>query len=179
MYTEILTKNLSLWKHSSIRLCFYVDIFIFTLHVDIFIFSYVHWYFDISICTNQPERLKPNTTSHHPAPPSTPQYSLHHKFLVTHPDFTQIYLRLTFWIFFFQNSNWFLQCQRFVKTKCYFLRMSSVGVMNIFLAILVVLESRSFRRNYIDFHSSTFPIDTCIINSFPCIWGVWCIHKNN
>ena len=45
--------------------------------------------------------------------------------------------------FYFQNSNWSLQCQHFFTTFA----MSSVGIMNIFLTILVVFESRRFAKN--------------------------------
>ena len=45
--------------------------------------------------------------------------------------------------FYFQNSNWSLWCQHFSTT----FPMSSVGIMNIFLTILVVFEYRRFRKN--------------------------------
>ena len=38
--------------------------------------------------------------------------------------------------------------------------MSSVGMMNISLTIIVVFKSRMFRKKYIDFSNNTFPIDT-------------------
>ena len=63
--------------------------------------------------------------------------------LVTFP---KIYLALVFWIFF-QHSNWFLQHKHFFTTRCYFLCMSSVRIMNISLAVLVVFESRWYREN--------------------------------
>ena len=49
--------------------------------------------------------------------------------LVTFP---KIYLELIF-LTFFQNSNCFLQCQHFFTTRCYFLCMSSVEIINIYL----------------------------------------------
>ena len=98
----------------------YVFKLIFSYVLCTLIFSYFHIYIDIFIVSYALINLRGwNPTPHHPAPPSTPQYSLHYKFSVTHPDFTQIYLRIIFGIFFFQNSNWFLQCQRFVKTKLF------------------------------------------------------------
>ena len=42
--------------------------------------------------------------------------------------------------------------------------MSSVGIINIFLAILVVFEYRGFRKNFIHFSANTFPISTVVIS---------------
>ena len=64
--------------------------------------------------------------------------------------------------FYFQNSNWSLQCQHFFTTFA----MSSVGIMNIFLTILVVLSPEGLQKTYIDFSNNTFPIDTVTINVF-------------
>ena len=49
--------------------------------------------------------------------------------------------------------------------------MSSVGKMNIFLTIVVVLESRSLEKTFIDFSNNTFPIETGIIDLFYYIPG--------
>ena len=66
-----------------------------------------------------------------------------------------------FFFFFFQNSNWFLQCQHFFTTRCYFLCMSSVGIMNISLTIFEsYLSPEGLEKIYIDFSSNAFPIDT-------------------
>ena len=54
-----------------------------------------------------------------------------------------------------------------------------VEIMNISYAILIVFESRGFRKkNYIGFSNNTFTIDTVIINLGNYIWGIWFIHKN-
>ena len=42
--------------------------------------------------------------------------------------------------------------------------MSSVGIINLFLAILVVFEYRGFRKNFIHFSANTFPISTVVIS---------------
>ena len=60
-------------------------------------------------------------------------------------------------------------------TGCYFLCMSSVGIMATSLAILVVLESRGFRNFH--FSNNTFPVGTVIINLGNYKWGVLSIHK--
>ena len=53
----------------------------------------------------------------------------------------------------------------------FFFCMSSVGKMNIFLTIVVVLESRSLEKTFIDFSNNTFPIETGIIDLFYYISG--------
>ena len=86
------------------------------------------------------------------------------------------------WLFYrfiyleFQNSYWFLLCQRFFRTKCYFLYMYYVRGMNTSLTILAVLESRGLRKN---FSSITFSIDSVIvILDTNCTWGICFIRKN-
>ena len=51
--------------------------------------------------------------------------------------------------------------------------------MNVTLTILVVFESRRFRKNFFDFSNNTFPIETGIINLFHYIWRIWFIHKKH
>ena len=49
-------------------------------------------------------------------------------------------------------------------------QVSSVGIMYVSLAILVVYESRGFRKKtYIDFSSNTFPTNTVITNFIICM----------
>ena len=91
------------------------------------------------------------------------------------------------WIFFFfqiysgflkKHLDCFMQCQHFFKTRCYFLWISSVGILNIPLTILVVIESRGLEKNYIHFSNNTFPLSTVITNLGSYIWGIWFIQKN-
>ena len=55
-----------------------------------------------------------------------PWYILHYNFLVTHPNFMKFdgfsynLSRINVMKFYFQNSNWFLLCQHFYATSCYF-----------------------------------------------------------
>ena len=47
---------------------------------------------------------------------------------------------------------------------------SSVGIVNVSLAILVEYESRGFRKEtYIDFTNNAIPIDTVITNFVICV----------
>ena len=84
-----------------------------------------------------------------------PGYILLYNFLVTHPNFmkfdgfSKTLSGINFLEFFLQNSNWFVQCHHFFTTKFYYWCMSSVGIMNISLATLVVRESRVFRKKLI------------------------------
>ena len=78
-----------------------------------------------------------------------------------------------------RNVRWGTVGIPFFTTRCYFLCMSSVGIMNMSLKILVVFESREFRKTYIDFSNitnftqiNTFPIESYIINLFHNIWGI-------
>ena len=80
-----------------------------------------------------------------------------YNFLVTHLKFMKFcgFFKnlsginiLIFFFFFFQNSNCFLQCQHFFMSRCYFFCMSSVEIVNISLTILVVFESRRFRKSF-------------------------------
>ena len=64
--------------------------------------------------------------------------------------------------------NWFLQRQQFFTNTCYFLCMSSVVILSISLAILVVFQYRMFRKNYIHFSNNTFPISMDIRNLGNC-----------
>ena len=50
--------------------------------------------------------------------------------------------------------------------------MPSVEKMNISLTILVVLESRRFKKTFFDFSNNTFPIERSIINLFHYIWEI-------
>ena len=70
-------------------------------------------------------------------------------FLVTNPNLMKLgdFLRFIFWNFF-QNSNWFLQFRNVCTTRCYFFCISSVRKMNISLEILLVFQSRRFRKNF-------------------------------
>ena len=108
------------------------------------------------------------------APSPSPQYILFYNFLVTNPsfmkfgDFSYNLSRINILDFFFQNSNWFLRYQHFFKTRCYFLCISSVGIMNISLTKLVVFKSGRFRKNL---SKNTFPISMVIINLGNYIWG--------
>ena len=83
--------------------------------------------------------------------------------------FPKIYLGLILWIFV-QCLTWFLQCQHFFTTRCYFLCMLSVGIMHTSLAMLIVFESRGFRKTCIQFSNNTFPIGT-VIMSLGSIYG--------
>ena len=65
-----------------------------------------------------------------------------------------------------------LHCQDFLTTRGYFLYMSSVGMMNITLAILVVFESRGLRKSYIHFSNNTISVSTVIISLGNYIWGI-------
>ena len=74
---------------------------------------------------------------------NAPPYALLYNLLVSSKFHDpKIFVGLIFWISFFQNSYWFLQCQHF----SFFFCMSSVGKMNISLTILFVFESRMFRK---------------------------------
>ena len=44
--------------------------------------------------------------------------------------------------------------------------MSSVGIINILLTILVYLSQEGLKKTNIDFSNNTFPIDTGIINLY-------------
>ena len=46
------------------------------------------------------------------------------------------------------------------------------------LTLLVVFESRSLEKTYIDFSNNKFSRDTGIINLFRYIWKILFIHKN-
>ena len=49
-------------------------------------------------------------------------------------------------------------------------QMSSVGIVNVSLAILVKYESKGFRKEtYIDFTNNAIPIDTVITNFIICV----------
>ena len=54
--------------------------------------------------------------------------------------------------------------------------MTSVGVVNISLTILVAFEgatySESLEKTWIDFSNNAFPEDTGITNFFHYIWGI-------
>ena len=56
--------------------------------------------------------------------------------------------------------------------------MSSVEIMNISLAILVVLSTESLEKTFIDFSNKTFPIDTGIKNLVHYIREILFINKN-
>ena len=72
-------------------------------------------------------------------------YSSYYTSMMKLVTFPKIYLGLIFWVFF-SKLKLVLQCQHFFTTRCYFLCMSSVGIMNISLVILVVFEFRDFRK---------------------------------
>ena len=72
-------------------------------------------------------------------------------------DFPKIYLELILWIFFSKHEL------DFTVPAISFFFISSVGIMNISLAILVVFESRGFRKNF-SLLNDTFSTDTVIIN---------------
>ena len=78
-------------------------------------------------------------------------------------------------LIFFFKWNWFLQCQHFFTTKCYFFCVSSVGIMNIFLTILVLFESKRFaKKTSIDFFfNNTFLIGKISVNLFHYICGIF------
>ena len=48
--------------------------------------------------------------------------------------------------------------------------MSPVEMINISMSILVIFESRRFRKAYIDLSNNTFSIDTVIVSLFHYIW---------
>ena len=81
--------------------------------------------------------------------------------------------------FFFKIWTGFCNVNIFLRPNVIFYCMSSVGKMNISLTILVLFESRRFRKNFFDFSNNTFPIQTGIINLFHYIWGIWFIHKKH
>ena len=51
--------------------------------------------------------------------------------------------------------------------------------INIYLTILVMFQSRMFRKRLINFSNNTFPIKTGIINLFHYIWEIWFAYKND
>ena len=67
-----------------------------------------------------------------------------------------MYLELLFLKFFFQNLNSLLERQHFFTTRCYFLCMSSVRIMNISLVILAYLSPEGLEKTYIDFSHTHF-----------------------
>ena len=100
---------------------------------------------------------------------NAPWYIFFYNFLVIHPnfvrvgDFSKIYLGLIFWVLlFFKIRTDFLQGQHFFTNRCYFFCVSSVGIMIVSLAILVVFQSTGFRKNLYHFSNKIFPIDTVI-----------------
>ena len=94
--------------------------------------------------------------------------------------FVKLYLRLIFWDFFvvvfFKIWTGFFHCSTFSRPGVIFIFLLSfcilsVGIMNICLTILVVFESREFRKSYIHFSNNFFPIGTVFINLGNHIWG--------
>ena len=69
--------------------------------------------------------------------------------------FTKICLGLIFWNCFFKIRTGFCSVSTFSRTGVVVFCMSSFGKMNIFLTMLVVFESRRFRKNF-NFLNNTF-----------------------
>ena len=71
----------------------------------------------------------------------------------------------------FQNSNCFLQCEHLFTTRCYFLCMSCVGILNTSLTIFVVfLSSEGLVKAYNHLSNNAFHIDTFVISLSSYIW---------
>ena len=99
-------------------------------------------------------------------------YFVLYNFLVTDPnltefgDFSQNLSGINIMDFFskFQLVLVLLQCRHFFAARCYFLYMSSIGIVNISFAVLIAFESTESRKTYVDFSNNIFPIDTVIID---------------
>ena len=76
-----------------------------------------------------------------PPPTVPPPYNLSCKFFVTHPDFI-----VTFWIFFKLQTD-FCSASNLSQPGVRFLHMSSSGIINVSLTILVAPDSTGFGKN--------------------------------
>ena len=62
-------------------------------------------------------------------------------------------------------------------TRCYFLCMFVVGIMNIIVAKLVAFEAEALKKLILTFSSSIFPNKATIINLGNNIWRIEFIQK--
>ena len=88
-----------------------------------------------------------------------PWYILLYKFLVTHPDFMifpKIYLKLIFWKFFSKFELVFAVSVLFHEQVLFFVHIFCWNNEYILLTLLVVFESRAFRKKLHSFFRDIF-----------------------